>query len=1245
MAIPKLRQASWEKKRRVSRHLSLSDWDGAPTEPEQAASVSPPVPAVPEMNLGFIHNAIQRENIMDDEDAVVSIQVPVLLTKYTPKPKTKNQGQNNSDDQEGTTPPTVSSSSSNNNSNKPPNKPATISKIMSFGHHRVDHRWDDTQSETCAPSRSSPSRTSYSSSTGTNIWTKLMGGGGSGMWDGLNSKAGDAFDDSDSDHFDELEHPSCSNNFKRWGMACLYETRHFCRTLYAHPHILLVSLMTFGLLCGVGIFAINGERDNYVKKQQMTADFIARETGEWFANEFRKAMLPLYSVQQGVVHSGYFNEAAEKIGPYPNLVIPESIDTPKIMRNITGICDDPMLQEKWREIVQPVNDDNDLNGAVFGYRLAPKNVFCLYERDDPTSIDKNLGLDAGSSVKNEFYKAITTDMFIHRKFSIFGPFGQPDKEWVCGHIPVWTKPSDLNSNTLNVHGTEVPNAWGFVMNYLDWRLLKDRSNIYERFAGCNLDFELTHVPDQLSPKVVLGNVLANSPQSHLLDETNSVIIQTNSLHGVWENRVGNICGWSPPWYPGAVAGVVLASLILGFLVATALVERTLHRNLVRKMLPRRAIAKLHRGQTVLDCFGIVTVFFSDIVGFTSMAGSMRPVQVMKMLNELYTELDALVEKHNVYKVETIGDAYMVVGGAPERVPAPLAAERVALFALDAVNFVKNFRTKDGDQIFIRAGIASGPAVGGVVGQAMPRYCFFGDTINFASRMESNSKKMKIQVAEVTYRLLRDAPTMAFTLNKRVEGDIAGIHIKGKGHQITFWLDKAFTRDKNTDKNTRRIDIVPHLLDLSDYDSDDVEAVGSDSPFVPELPKVNEAAVDDDAQDIAMYAPEEIYSAMVGQDWDKLGHHTASSLVAATDDRQQMIMRLSALLEHHLLRVLKERDAGAKMSLIVKEQIAKFVAEVAQTYIDVKFHNLSHAMHVTTSMNKLLSVMHNEDPLNSFSLIFSALVHDAGHTGMSNKILVETKHPLSEKYENGVPIAEKLSLEIALEILFKTEYQAFRTAIIPKVIDKIQYAKTLFQSILVTDIATPGRVKLGIERYEVAQNEQGEYDTRLCPLAVHIQGVFDGVGLEETVLTEYPDEFVITHTGLQKCVRNEHMMLLSDISHLLQGWEHFVKWNFRLFKELNECFAQGFCNDPRDGWFEGQIGFLDFYILPLAKRSKIYFDKEFADALVENGLNNRKLWTRFGVKGTAIMVNAADDQEEECEQETLRKLYELPSLEE
>jgi len=154
----------------------------------------------------------------------------------------------------------------------------------------------------------------------------------------------------------------------------------------------------------------------------------------------------------------------------------------------------------------------------------------------------------------------------------------------------------------------------------------------------------------------------------------------------------------------------------------------------------------------------------------------------------------------------------------------------------------------------------------------------------------------------------------------------------------------------------------------------------------------------------------------------------------------------------------------------------------------------------------------------------------------------------------------------------------------------------------------------------------------------LDDIFDGVGLDEEVKTEFPDEFIITHCGLQKCVKNEHLMLLSDISHLLQGWENFAKWNFRLYKELMVCFKNGQCDDPRSGWYQGQIGFYDHYILSLAKRSKVFFNETFADALVQNGLKNLELWIAHGKRATSIMINA--EEEGLGESETLIELYQL-----
>ena len=99
---------------------------------------------------------------------------------------------------------------------------------------------------------------------------------------------------------------------------------------------------------------------------------------------------------------------------------------------------------------------------------------------------------------------------------------------------------------------------------------------------------------------------------------------------------------------------ILCVAVVAIMFAIILLERQLHKLLLYKIMPLDAVRKLSRGETVVERYNIVTIFFSDIVGFTSMAGDMRPIQVMKMLNELYTEFDKIAEKHGVYKVETIG---------------------------------------------------------------------------------------------------------------------------------------------------------------------------------------------------------------------------------------------------------------------------------------------------------------------------------------------------------------------------------------------------------------------------------------------------------------------------------------------------------------------------------------------------------------------------------------------------------------
>ncbi|CAF1248529.1 unnamed protein product [Rotaria sordida] len=204
--------------------------------------------------------------------------------------------------------------------------------------------------------------------------------------------------------------------------------------------------------------------------------------------------------------------------------------------------------------------------------------------------------------------------------------------------------------------------------------------------------------------------------------------------------------------------------------------------LLSQMLPPSVADSLKSGKAVEAVwFECVTIYFSDIVGFTTISALSGPMEVVDLLNDLYTMFDSILEDFDCYKVETIGDAYMVVSGLPIQNGTRHASE-IATMALTLLHACGKFKIRHmpGVPLRLRIGLHSGACVAGVVGLKMPRYCLFGDTVNTASRMESTSIAFRIHTSETTAGLLEAIG--GFNLEYR------GItEIKGRGNYKTYWL--------------------------------------------------------------------------------------------------------------------------------------------------------------------------------------------------------------------------------------------------------------------------------------------------------------------------------------------------------------------------------------------------------------------------------------------------------------------------
>ncbi|MDA2890822.1 adenylate/guanylate cyclase domain-containing protein [Mycolicibacterium sp. BiH015] len=250
-------------------------------------------------------------------------------------------------------------------------------------------------------------------------------------------------------------------------------------------------------------------------------------------------------------------------------------------------------------------------------------------------------------------------------------------------------------------------------------------------------------------------------------------------------------GLGPPWTltAGFISAVVSSAMMLVLTIwytlreidrAEAAMEAEYERSerLLANILPSTIADRLKEPtRTVIaDKYDDASILFADIAGYTKRASDTAPAELVRFLDRLYTDLDALVDRHGLEKVKTSGDSYMVVSGVP--IPRSDHIEALARLALDMADAVAGLKDPQGRDVPLRIGMAAGPVVAGVVGAKKFFYDVWGDAVNVAARMETTDVEGRIQVPDNVYQRLRHE----FEFEER-----GVVDVKGKGPMHTWYL--------------------------------------------------------------------------------------------------------------------------------------------------------------------------------------------------------------------------------------------------------------------------------------------------------------------------------------------------------------------------------------------------------------------------------------------------------------------------
>ncbi|KAL3788993.1 LOW QUALITY PROTEIN: hypothetical protein HJC23_012698 [Cyclotella cryptica] len=546
------------------------------------------------------------------------------------------------------------------------------------------------------------------------------------------------------------------------------------RVAALNKRILLGTFLTFAILCGTGLAILYSFGHQYEEDKYKDSMDLADKADRWLEKEISKSLLPLFAMSELVKVVGKWNDLSFKID-----AMQQYIQGNSVYKNVTGICDDPAYIDPFIGMASSIKQSSGMQKILINVQLAPSGVLCLtYPKNNTEdflpeyTLIRAIGLDLFfTPSRAETSKAAV----VKQGKTIQGPITLDQQgvvEALIARYPVF-----IDGNNITINGVSYP-FWGLTIVLMDWEKLIAKFGIYNFFDKADMQFRMNR-RDTLNEELV---VIANSSDHEMLNNQNSIVVNLTAVDDDWTLEIGFPYGFRAPWLGWGTACIFIGSVFASSLVMMVLAITEMNKMLLYRMMPRKAIIAVKQGKTFVERDSDATILFAQVLGFEKLSGEMNSKDFLLMLTQLYSEFDKLALKYQCTKIETIGAYYIVKGPGPDLCNhgEREGVTRIALFALHAMDFVRNYQYK-GVQLQIRVGFATGPVVAGVIGSGgLPKYTVFGDTVNFSSRMESTSRPMKIQCPHHTYDLLMNSAEFIFDLEKREEEGELGVYVKGKG---------------------------------------------------------------------------------------------------------------------------------------------------------------------------------------------------------------------------------------------------------------------------------------------------------------------------------------------------------------------------------------------------------------------------------------------------------------------------------